>query len=181
MNRLPQNFGLDKYGLNVRLVNEDDADFIVKLRTNPRLSKFIHATDNDIEKQKQWIRNYKLREKDGIEYYFVYLYNGERIGVNRIYSIHDMYATGGSWVCKPDINVEQSISTMLIERDILFEILNLNEDKFDVRKGNTHVIKMHKMLGACINSEDDLNYYFRLDKDTYLKNRSKLIRLLNLQ
>jgi len=44
-----RNFTTNKYGLHVRLVNEDDAEFIVKLRTNPLLSKHLHQTSQDVE------------------------------------------------------------------------------------------------------------------------------------
>jgi hypothetical protein len=33
MNKLPLNFELDCYGLHARLIKEEDAEFIVKLRT----------------------------------------------------------------------------------------------------------------------------------------------------
>ena len=42
MKKLPSNFVLDKYGLHARLVCEDDAAFIVKIRTNENLSRYIH-------------------------------------------------------------------------------------------------------------------------------------------
>ena len=48
MIKLSSDFNLDKYGLHVRLVNEDDAEFIVSLRTDPKLSRFIHDTGNDV-------------------------------------------------------------------------------------------------------------------------------------
>ena len=70
--KLPKGFTLDKYGLHVRLVNEDDAAFIVKLRTDERLGQFIHATSPDVEQQKAWIRKYKEREAEGLEYYFIF-------------------------------------------------------------------------------------------------------------
>ena len=30
MNKLPQNFELDRYGLHVRLVREEDAEFVLR-------------------------------------------------------------------------------------------------------------------------------------------------------
>jgi hypothetical protein len=39
--KLPLNFTFEKYGLFLRLVEEEDAEFIVKLRTNPQLGKFF--------------------------------------------------------------------------------------------------------------------------------------------
>jgi hypothetical protein len=45
MTPLPSNFELDRYGLHVRLVREEDAEFILSLRTDPKLSRFIHPTE----------------------------------------------------------------------------------------------------------------------------------------
>jgi hypothetical protein len=42
--KLPSNYSDKKYGLNVRFVNEDDAEFILELRTNPNLNKYINPT-----------------------------------------------------------------------------------------------------------------------------------------
>lgn len=41
----------ERYGLKYRLIEVEDAEFIVKLRTNKRLSRYIHSTSNDIAKQ----------------------------------------------------------------------------------------------------------------------------------
>jgi hypothetical protein len=87
MKKLPENFTLERYGLQVRLVNEGDAEFIVALRTDPRLSRYIHETSPSIEAQKEWIGNYKKREAQGLDYYFMFSVNGLRQGVARIYDI----------------------------------------------------------------------------------------------
>ena len=56
MTKLPENFELDRYGLHVRLVREEDAEFIVELRTSEHNSRYIHGTVGDIEQQKVWLR-----------------------------------------------------------------------------------------------------------------------------
>ena len=88
MKRLPTDFEITKYGVHCRLVNENDASFIVKLRSDEKRSRYIHSTDNDVESQKQWIRDYKIREANGVEYYFIYEADGVPFGVNRIYDMH---------------------------------------------------------------------------------------------
>ena len=70
-NKIPENFTIERYGLNVRLVEEKDAGFILSLRTNPKLSRYIHNTDDSLDKQRQWIRDYKKRELEGKDYYFI--------------------------------------------------------------------------------------------------------------
>ena len=68
---LPPDFTTTKYGVTVRLVTEDDAEFITRLRSDERLGRFIHASNGDVEAQKKWITEYKKRENEGIEYYFI--------------------------------------------------------------------------------------------------------------
>ncbi len=43
--------------VNLRIATEADAEFILELRLNPQLNKFIGATDPSVEKQRTWIRN----------------------------------------------------------------------------------------------------------------------------
>ena len=87
ISKLNSDFEIKKYDIEVRLVNENDASFILGLRTDPRLERFISETSSKLEHQTKWIENYKLREKEGKEYYFIYYYKEEPVGVNRIYNI----------------------------------------------------------------------------------------------
>lgn len=180
MNKLSENFIATRYGLTVRLVNNEDAEYILNLRTNESLSKFIHRTDNDLEKHLKWMGNYKVRENEGRDYYFIYLKDGHPVGVNRIYNIFDYYATIGSWICSPSNDTETSLATYFFMLDILFEYLNLDLTVFDVRKNNTHVWKLHKMAGAINIGESNLDYYFVINKQTYYTKRNELLSLLNI-
>lgn len=63
MKKLENNFSLERYGLYVRLVLEDDAEFINSLRRDLKLSRFISPTEDNVDIQKEWIRNYKQRER----------------------------------------------------------------------------------------------------------------------
>jgi len=181
MKKLPPNFSIEKYGIFVRLVNESDAPFILRLRTNTKLARYIHSTDNDIQKQIEWIRSYKERERDGKDYYFIYFQSGIPIGLNRIYNIEEYSATGGSWLCEPGLDVEKVISTLFIMRNILFETLGKLKDKFDVRKDNVQVLRTHQMMGAKLVGESMLDLYLELDKRVYLKKRDYLLDLLNIK
>ena len=65
MNILSEYFELEHYGVKVRLATEQDAPFILSLRTDKRLSRFLHKTDNDLVKQLEWMKAYKERERKG--------------------------------------------------------------------------------------------------------------------
>ena len=181
MKRLPSDFTYQRYGLTVRFIQESDAEFILSLRTNPKLARYIHATSEDTTKQIEWTREYKKREQAGLDYYFIYSCENQYVGVNRIYDITADYGTGGSWICLPNTDTEVSVATLLIMRDIMFEELDLLYDKFDVRKGNKQVQRIHKMMGARIVAEPNIDYFFELSRDEYFTNRDNIIDLLNLK
>ena len=97
-----------------------------------------------------------------------------------MYDITYDCATCGSWLCKDALLPEQSVSTLILLRDILFEILNLDYDRFDVRKANKQVLKLHKMFGARITGETDIDFFLELDKNTYKINKENILRILNI-
>lgn len=176
------NFEIERYGLKFRLVREEDAEFIVKVRTDERNARFIHATDASVEKQVEWIKQYKVREAKGEDYYFIFYAQEQPVGLIRIYDIDykDKKATAGSWVCVPDLPMQIPISVLIICREILFDTLGMEKDCFDVRKGNKHVQRVHKMMGAEIVAEDELNYYFELPKEVFEEKKHEIINLLNI-
>lgn len=180
MEKLSKNFEINSLGLNVRLVSERDVDYILTLRTNKYLTRFIHQTDDDRDEQIEWIKRYKNREAEGREYYFIYHQAGKPVGLNRIYNIFEYYGTIGSWICNPDNDPATSLKTYILMFDMMFEHIKLDITIFDVRKVNKHVWKLHKMLGAVQVGESDIDYYFTLNKDSYYKNRENIISLLNL-
>ena len=69
---LPSDFVLHKYGLDVRFVDRQDAEFILQLRTDPIKRMYIGKTDDTLDSQLKWIDDYKLRQAQGTDYYFLY-------------------------------------------------------------------------------------------------------------
>ncbi|NUN81331.1 GNAT family N-acetyltransferase [Odoribacter splanchnicus] len=184
--KLDSDFTYEKYGLQLRFVNEDDAEFIIKLRTDPKLGKFIHSTSSDIEEQKKWIRAYKKREQAGTDYYFIFFKDGVPVGLNRLYWIKEDSYTSGSWVFSPDAPFECAIAAALIVRIIAFEILGKKvENALDgCHKDNVKVLRFNKMIGLEITGtiQDVKGEYYTgvLTKENFEKNRKKLERLLQL-
>lgn len=177
---LSQDFSFTRYGLTARLVTEKDTDYILSLRTNKELTKFIHQTSNDKEKHLQWFRKYKQREAEARDYYFIYEKDGKPVGLNRIYNIFEYYGTIGSWICNPDNPMEVSMATYFMMLDILFEVLDLDLTIFDVRISNKHVWKLHESMGAQRVGQSDIDYYFVMNKPSYISHRGKYLDLLGL-
>lgn len=177
---IPQDFTLNRYGVCVRLADVQDSAFILSLRTDKKLSRYLHATDNDVAKQENWMREYKKREHAGQEYYFIYHAEGNDFGTNRIYNISTHHATCGSWVCKPGINPTLPIISTIILREIMYDILGYDYILFDVRKQNRQVQKMHLMLGAEQIGENDLEFLYKLSKESFYLHKPKVAKLIGL-
>lgn len=185
--KLPPNYKGERYGLTYRFVNEGDAEFIYKLRSDATLSKYIHDIHGGVEQQVEWIRKYKEREFNGEEYYFIFFKEGEPVGLNRLYSFHDTTYTGGSWVMAPNSSMEVVLAVPLIIREIAFEELGMTfEDNYDATHvDNKKVIKFNKMFGCKIYKHfmDVKGEYvaMSLTKEDFEANKPRLINMLNLE
>lgn len=179
--RLPIDFTCKRYGIECRMATEDDSSLIISLRTNDKLSKYLHSTENDIEKQREWMRRYEERHVKGEDYYFVYSYKGVPFSVNRIYNIKESSATGGSWICVPGTLPEISMASLVLMRDILFEYLGKDYDLFDVQIGNKQVRKLHLLLGAKEVGKTGDQENFSLYREDYFKCREDFLNLLNIK
>ena len=180
-NILPPDFLMERYGLYVRFVNADDAEFIVRLRTDEKLGRFIHATDDDTDKQKEWIRAYKARESKGTDYYFMFEKPvGVRLGVCRIYDIHDHDFTIGSWVFSPDAPMGAAILGDIITREIAFELFPDSTLLFDVKRENLNVNRYQAFYKPELISEDDDTYYYRCFRSNFEKYKQRFLRMLKL-
>lgn len=165
--------------IRFRLVETADAEFILTLRIDPQKNKFISSVKNDLEAQKNWILDYKQKEKDNNEYYFIIESNElEKLGTIRIYDFQKDSFCWGSWILKSDAPPYAAIEAVLSVYEIGLYGLGFNQSHTDVRKGNQGVISFLLNFGAVITHEDDINYYFRMTRDTYEKTKQKYRRFL---
>jgi RimJ/RimL family protein N-acetyltransferase len=174
---LRSNFQLNRYSLEVRLVDESDAEFIVSLRTSSKAQKFISLTENDVNQQREWISEYKKREMSGNEYYFLYSIKGISIGVSRIYNIYEGSFTSGSWIFLNTAPSGTAIVASIIGKEIAFEILGLEKDFSVIHKDNKNVIRFHKMFEPQLTGDDKNNNYYVLTKENFMKHKDKIIGL----
>ena len=170
---------MNRYGVHVRLADISDAAFILSLRSE-NLSGVLHTLGNTLEKQVSWMEEYKRRESLGKEYYFVYDVNEIPFGLNRIYNITEDKAITGSWVTKPGTETKHAIASLLIEKDIYFELLDFEINTFDVRKANKQVIRLHKWMGAIITHEDEECYYWALTRNNYKIAKEKIVKMFDI-
>lgn len=58
--------------INMRTVEIDDAEFIFTMRQNESKTKYLSKVSGSVETQKEWIKNYKQREKRAKRILFCY-------------------------------------------------------------------------------------------------------------
>ena len=141
--------------VNLREVQIEDAAFILSLRCDPKKSRFLHKTENNLEKQIDYLKHYFSLDN---EWYFV-------VENKKQY-------TGGSWLMKDGSLPEETLEGSMLAREMAYEKLGFELDCFDVRKGNKKVVRYHQMWGAKIVGESDIDYFFELTKETYLQHKT---------
>ena len=177
VNKLPEDFTLHRYGIDVRLVNEDDAEFIIKLRNDDRNSKFLSKTTTNIYEQINWIKEYKIREKEGKDYYFLFSFNQMPVGLYRIYNIENDSFVCGSWAFKPDSQSGLGILGCIIGREVAYEDLKLEKCFTDVLVDNISSISFQKAFYPKTLKTENGKIYFEHYKENFYKYKDKFIQI----
>ncbi|TWO16487.1 N-acetyltransferase [Campylobacter lanienae] len=176
--------------VNLREVRVEDAEFIFDLRRSEK-ARYLDAISNNVEDQINYIKNYLI--KDNEWYFIVENKKFQPLGTLRISHVgkekitlgsldiknnDKNYFVIGAWLMIDNATSEESIEGEYLLKRYAFEVLNLEKNYFDVRKGNKRVLNFHKMYGASVINEDDENYYFELTKENFLINSQKFLKMI---
>ncbi|MCI0501805.1 MAG: GNAT family N-acetyltransferase [Epsilonproteobacteria bacterium] len=165
--------------INMRTVTLEDAEFIYTMRQNQDKTKYLSKVTGTVESQKEWIKNYKQRETEQKEFYFVIeLKYKKKLGLVRMYDFRDNSFCWGSWLIKEDAPKTTAIESALQIYEFGFYSLGFEKSHFDVRKGNDKVIAFHQRFGAKIVNEDEIEYFFNFEKSDYEITKEKYKRYL---
>ena len=164
--------------ISFRLVSLNDAEFILSLRVDESKNKHLSSVENDLNAQKEWIESYKKREKNNLEYYYIIVIGKEKLGAVRLYDFKGDSFSWGSWILKKGAPPYAAIESALLVYEIAFYKLGFKRSHFDVRKGNKKVVDFHSRFGGNIVSEDELNYYFNITKETYENTKKRYKKFL---
>jgi len=151
--------------VNLREVELDDAAFILALRCDEKKSRFLHKTENNLQKQIDYLKRYKTLDNEW--YFIIENKQHEPLGTSRIYDVKEKQYTGGSWLMKDGSLPEEAIEGALLAREMAFERIGFEKDCFNVSKGNNKVIRFHKLSGAKVVAENDIDYFFEITRETY--------------
>jgi RimJ/RimL family protein N-acetyltransferase len=180
---LESTFSFKAFGLEVRLISEEDAPFIVSLRSDRDRTKYMVTIDNDLEKQQQWIYQYKKRERKGEDYYFIYLNSeGDPIGAYRISNINHTVSSCkvSSWIKRPGPDSE-ALAMFIIHRLIIFKVLKLKRFYSDIHKDNLRALSYYDGFEKCRYKEDENFIYYLIDEETFYRVYQKQIDALTMK
>lgn len=151
--------------INLKPVRVEDAEFILELRQDENLNRYISSTSPSLQNQREWIKNYLERENEGKEFYFIVEdKNFNPCGTVRLYNIQDKEATWGSFMLNSSRPEGASYEVIELSLNFGFEKLNLEKILLDVRKDNSKAIHIYEKFGFSRVGEDELNYYYEILK-----------------
>jgi len=182
LKEIKNHYAIEAEGIRIRFIEPADAQFVIGIRTDRKLKKFISPTSDDIDTQTKWIKGYEEREANKREIYFIIEDPDKKPwGTIRLYNILSNSFTIGSWICMAGNTDNIAIKAHLLAIEFGFEKLNIQTCLLDVRKKNIRVLNYLKLFNPAKIDESSLNYYFSLDKETYYKNRKKIIKFFKLK
>lgn len=130
----------------LRPVEVKDAAFILHLRTDPELSRYVHPVSGRLEDQEAWIRDYGAREDD---WYWIVArrFREESEGTIGLYDLQRDFARAewGRWILKRG-SLAATESAWLLYR-VAFEYLDLNEVYCRTLVKNAQVLSFHDSCG----------------------------------
>ena len=163
---------LKKEKIKLILITENDAEFILVLRKDQSLNKYISKTDISVEKQKEWIRDYKKRENSKLEFYFMITYDKTAYGTVRVYNIGENEAEWGSWILSPKRPDGLSLLSAYLSFEFCFDKLKLKKLNLKVNKENLKAIHLYEKFGFEKYNENEEEYFYFLSSENFV-NRSE--------
>jgi RimJ/RimL family protein N-acetyltransferase len=160
----------NKDAIQLRLVSEDDAAFILKLRLDSRYNQFLSRVNGDIQSQIEWIKSYKKEENAGVQYYFIIERNDQTpCGTVRLYDFQIDSFCWGSWILNEEKTRRAALESAFKVYDYGFNKLGFTKSHFDVMKNNEKVVKFHLRMGAVVTHEDEDNFYFTISRESVMQ------------
>lgn len=134
----------------LRSVIEEDAEFILRLRNDSEISKFLPTLNVTRDQQKTWITKQRL---DNDSYYFIIEDKDcNPIGTISVYNIIEKHAETGRF-CSIGDSV-QNMEAAVLNDDFIFQTLKLDYLDIWVYKENKPVLALNQGFGCEWDGED---------------------------
>ena len=154
--------------LVLRLIEPDDADFVYRLRTDPKYNAHLSQVTGTPEDQRAWIEAYKAREAAIEElYYVIERKDGLRCGLVRLYDITGEQFTWGSWILNENKTSKAALESAILSFDVGFNALGCASANVDVRIMNKHAEAFYRRLGMIETHRTEIDIYFEYSANKF--------------
>lgn len=142
---------IEGHGYRLRPITDSDAAFVVELRSDPELTRFLPPITASVENQLAWLAGYYQREGD---YYFI-VERSDNQAAEGVISVYDVDpATGsaewGRWILKPGSLA--AVESALLIYQCAFEHLKLQTLYSRTMAENAKVVSFHDSCGITTRS-----------------------------
>lgn len=177
MNEVHQNLSIryttypKLYSISAREVSLSDASYILKLRLDDSYNKYISKVSDEVSAQENYIRKYlesNIRRRESFYFILTNTATEKPCGTVRIYNFRDDTFEWGSWILDDNKTRYAAMETAVLIYEFAFNTLGFSKSEFEVNRNNEKVLSYHQKSGAKIIGEDDVNYYFRIEKEVGL-------------
>ena len=79
-------------------------------------------------------------------------------------TLESTHLSWGSWILNQDKTRYSAIESALMVYKYGFDYLGFMKSHFEVMKGNDKVVAFHEKMGARRVGEDEVNFYFEINK-----------------
>jgi len=136
---------VQRFGIRLRPVTPEDAEFIFALRRNPLLNAYIGEFNDQFSVHANWLKRYFEREGD---YYFIVETARSRIpaGTIAIYNRDGDTAEWGRFVIVPPYPAAPASVWLMYH--VAFDVLGLAKMYCRTVIDNKHVVSFHDHCGA---------------------------------
>jgi RimJ/RimL family protein N-acetyltransferase len=147
--------------LTLRLIQPEDADYVHRLRQDPRYNQYLSEVRGTAEDQRRWIDAYKTREASGIEFYYVIeCQDGTPCGTVRLSEIKSESFTWGSWILDQNKPRMAALESALLSYCVAFDLIGAVQARFYARRDNARAIAFHRRFGATETHADAQDIFF---------------------
>jgi RimJ/RimL family protein N-acetyltransferase len=177
---------VEGFGVRLRPVRIEDADFIVWLRNLDHARGRIGDSAADVGSQETWLAKYFERPDD---YYFIIeTAGGIAVGTYGLWDFRDRSAESGRWIIRQD--VPAAIPSAILGLDVAFGALGVKRIRVKTVSTNLPVLSLNRKFGMkethvehdsqVIGGKSVDQIHFILEPDAWTKARERIVPLAQL-
>ncbi|MCP4081903.1 MAG: GNAT family N-acetyltransferase [Planctomycetaceae bacterium] len=174
---------IEGVSLALRLVTLEDAKYIHSLRVNPVHNRHLSPVLGDEQDQSNWIKQYKAREADCMEYYYIIecLANAEPCGLIRLYDIRDLEFTWGSWILDENKPKKAALESAMLSFLVGFDLLKKKKALIEVSKKNLHAVAFYRRFNMKEAGSSATRLHFEFTAERFFSDLSRYNDILELE